>query len=87
MLWHEIGMLAQAVTRSLDLNDDGVMEEAIEEGGGDNWVAEDLAPFGEAAIGGKDHGAALVAGIHELEEQIPAARDDRQVPDFVYDQE
>ena len=36
VLWHEIGMLAQAVTRSLDLNDDGVMEQAIEKRGGDN---------------------------------------------------
>lgn len=67
MLWHEIGMLAQAVTRSLDLDDDDVMEETIEERGGDNWVAEDLAPFGKATVGGEDHGGALVAGIDELE--------------------
>jgi hypothetical protein len=40
VLWHEIGMLAQAVTRSLDLDDHGVVEETIEERGGDNWVAE-----------------------------------------------
>jgi hypothetical protein len=29
VLWHEIGMLAQALTRSLDLDDDGVMEETL----------------------------------------------------------
>ena len=74
MLWHEIGMLAQAVTRSLDLDDDDVMEETIEERGGDNWVAEDLTPFGKATVGGEDHGGALVAGIDELEEQVAAAR-------------
>jgi hypothetical protein len=73
VLRHAIGMLAQAITRSLDLNDDGVMEEAIEECGGDNWVAEDLTPFGKAAVGGEDHGGALVARIDELEEQVTAA--------------
>src|SRR5262249_8341032 len=86
-LRHEIGMLAETITRSLDLDDDGVMEEAIEECGGDNWVAEDLTPFGKAAVGGEDHGGALVAGIDELEEQIAAARNDRQISDFIHDQE
>jgi len=74
-------------TRSLDLDDDGVMEETIEERGGDNWVAEDLAPFGKATVGGEDHGGALAAGIDELEEQVAAARNDRQISDLVHDQE
>ena len=50
-------------------------------------VAKNLTPFGEAAIGGEDHGAALVASVDELEEQIAAARNDGQVADFVHDQE
>jgi len=87
VLWHEIGMLAQAVTRSLDLDDDGVVKQAIEERGGDHWVAEDLTPFGKATVGGEDHGGALVAGIDELEEQVAAARNDRQVSDLIHDQE
>ena len=46
-----------------------------------------LAPFGEAAVGGEDHGALLVAGVDELEEQIAAAGHDGQVADLVDDQE
>ena len=52
MLRHKVGMLAKPITRSLDLDDDGVVKQAIEERGGDHWVAEDLTPLGKAAIGG-----------------------------------
>ena len=36
-------------------------------------------PFGEAAVGGEDHGALLVAGIDGLEEQIAATGNTRCV--------
>ena len=44
VLGDEIGMRAQAVAGPLDLDDDGVVEEAIEQGGGDDRVAEDVTP-------------------------------------------
>ena len=50
VLWHEIGMLTQPVAGSFDLDDDGVVKQPIEQRGGDNGIAEDLAPFGEAAV-------------------------------------
>jgi hypothetical protein len=50
MLGHQFGMLAQSVTRSLDLHDDGVMQQSVEKCGGDNRIAEDVAPFSEAAV-------------------------------------
>jgi hypothetical protein len=56
-------MLAQPVAGAFDLDDDGVMQEPIEERGGDHGIAEHLAPLGEAAIGSQEHGAALVAGV------------------------
>src|SRR3546814_10081923 len=46
-----------------------------------------LAPFGKAAVGGEDHGAAFIAGVDQLEEQVAAAWDDRQVADLVDDQQ
>ena len=64
-----------------------MVEQSIEKCGGNDWIAEDLAPFGESAIGREDHGAALVASVDELEEQIAAARNDRQIADLVDDQE
>ena len=64
---------------TLDLDHDGVVQQTVEQRGGDDGVAEDLAPFGEAAIRGEDHGALFVTGVDELEEQIAAAENDRQI--------
>ena len=43
VLRDEIGVLAQAVACAFDLDDDGVVEKAVEQRGGDDRVAEDLA--------------------------------------------
>ena len=45
-------MLAEAIAGAFDLDDDGMVEEAVQQGGGDDGVAEDLAPFGEGARAG-----------------------------------
>jgi hypothetical protein len=79
VLWYKIGVLTEPVARTFNLDDNVVVEQPIEEGSGDNGIAEDLAPFGEAAVGGEDHGALLVAGIEGLEEQIAAAGNTRCV--------
>jgi hypothetical protein len=57
------GVLAQPVAGAFDLDDDGVMQEPIEERRGDHGIAEHLAPLGEAPLGGQDHRAAFVAGV------------------------
>jgi hypothetical protein len=46
------GVGAQAVAGALDLNDDGVMQEPVQQRRGNDGVAEDLTPLGEAAVGG-----------------------------------
>ena len=50
MLRHQFGMLAQPVTRSLDLHDDGVMKQSVEKGCSDNRIPEDIAPLRKAAV-------------------------------------
>ena len=45
MLGDEIGVLAQAIARSFDLDHHGVVQEPIEKGGGDDRIAEHLAPL------------------------------------------
>lgn len=50
MFGHELGVLAEPITRSVDLDDDRMVKQAIEKCGCDDRVAEDLAPFGETAI-------------------------------------
>ena len=87
MLGDELGVLTQAVAGALDLDDHGVVQEAVEEGGGHHGVAEDLAPLGEAPVGREDHRAPLVSSVDQLEEQAAAIGDDWQVADLIDDQE
>jgi hypothetical protein len=84
-VWHFSAVLAEPIARSLDLDDDGVVKQPIEQRGGD--YGTNLAPFGKAAVGRQDHGTALIAGIDQLEEQIAAAGNDRQISDLVDNQE
>jgi hypothetical protein len=45
-----------------------VVEKAIKDGGSDDTIAEDLAPFGEPLVAGKDDAATLVASGDQREE-------------------
>ena len=38
-----VGVLAQPITRSFDLDDDGVVKQSVEERGCDDGIAEDVA--------------------------------------------
>ena len=49
---------------------DGVVEDPVEDGRGDDPVPEDLAPASEALVAGEDHESLLVAPADELEEQV-----------------
>jgi hypothetical protein len=71
-LRHEVGGLAQTVTRTFDLDDDRVVKKPVQESRGHDGITKDLSPFRKAAIGGEDHGAFFVACVDELEEQISA---------------
>src|SRR5439155_23295620 len=64
-----------------------MVEHAIEDGGGDDAVAEDIAPAAEGLVAGQDERPLLVAAADQLEEQVGAALVDRQVADLVDDQE
>src|SRR4051812_48753852 len=46
----QIGVLAQAIARALDMDDNGVVKQPVEQSGSDDGMAEELAPFGEAAV-------------------------------------
>ena len=62
----------------------GVVQESVEDGGGQGGVAiEDLRPLLEHAVGGDRDGAALVAVADDLEQQVGAGFVDGQVSEFV----
>src|SRR3546814_10858441 len=69
---NERGVLTHPVAGALDLDDDGVVQQPVEQRGGDNGFAEDLTPFGEAAIGSEDHGAFFVTGVDEQIGRAPS---------------
>ena len=57
------GMLPEAIRVALDLDDDGVVQQAVEECCSDDVVAEDLSPLLESTVRSQDHRAAFIAGI------------------------
>ena len=53
--------------------------EAVEQRGGNDGIAEHLAPLGEAAVGGKDRRPFLLLDVDKLEEQVGVAAVDGEV--------
>lgn len=80
-------MLAKPVAGAVDLDDDGMVQEAIKQCGRDDGIAEDISPFGKAAVCGQDHRALLVSSVDEVEEEIAAAGHDGEIADLVDDEQ
>ncbi len=80
-------LLFEPIRVAPDVDGDRVMQDPVEDRGGNNPVAEDLAPAAEALVGREDHRAPLVAAANELEEEVGAGAIDRQVADLVDDQQ
>ena len=64
-----------------------MVEQAIQQGRGHDLIAKDLGPLTESAVGGEDHRGALVASVDQLEEEIAAIGADREISDFIDDQQ
>jgi hypothetical protein len=45
-------MTAETIAGALKAYENGVVQQAVEQRGSDDGVAEHLAPFGKAAVGG-----------------------------------
>lgn len=87
MLRQQVGVLSHAIAGSLDLDDHGVVKKAIEQRGGHDRIAKDIAPFGKAAVGCEDHGALFISRVDELEEEVASPRRDGEIPDLVHDEQ
>ena len=74
---------AEPVAGAFHGEDVGVVDDAVDHGGGDGLVSEHCAPAGERQVGGQDQGGVLVAGGDELEEQVGGVLLEGQVADFV----
>lgn len=63
-------LVLEPVGVAAQVDDLGVVDEAVDHRGGDDVVAEDLALPAERLVRGHDEGGALVPGEDELEEQV-----------------
>ena len=63
------------------------MGEAVEQGSGEAFGAEDFGPFLEGQVAGHQGGAALVALAENLEEQFGAGLGQRHEAQFIDDQQ
>ncbi len=66
-----LALSAEAVAIAADLDDGGVVHEAVEHGGGEDGVTgEGLVPGPERQVRGEDDRALLVAARDDLEQEI-----------------
>ena len=80
-------LFAQAVAVAADGDDVAVVQQPVEDRGGDHRIAEDGAPLADRPVRGDQHGTPLVAARHQLEEQVSGVGLKRQVAEFVHDQQ
>ena len=69
------------------LDDVAMVSQAVEQRGRHFGVAEHAGPFTEGEIGGDDDGCALVKSADEVEQELAARLGERQVAEFVEDDE
>ena len=86
LLAHKFLSLFEAVRLALDINDGAVMQNAIEDSGGNGDVGKDLVPLREGLIGSEDGGGLLITPGNQLEEQIRALDVHREIPDLINNQ-
>jgi len=91
LVWRgeESGFLAffEAVAVSPDAQGRGVVEESVEDGGGDDGVAEDVSPVAVALVARQEDASFLVARADELEEDGRALVVEWQVAHLVDDED
>src|SRR5258705_7905035 len=63
------------------------MEESVEDRCGDDRIAEDIAPAGQALVRRQNDRAALVATGDQLKEQVRARWTEGQIADLIDDEE
>ena len=80
-------MIFEPVAVTLDVDHPGMMEKPVEDGRGDDRVAEELLPVDEALVRGQDRRAFLVPVGDELKKEIGLPAVDGQIADLVDDDE
>ena len=83
---HKFLAFLEAVRLAFDVNNGAVMQDTIQDSGGNGDVGKDLVPLGEGLIGSEDGGGLLIASGNQLEKQISALNVHGEIADFVDNQ-
>src|SRR5947209_15968049 len=78
--------LFEPITFSADVHRRGVMQQAIEDRGRDDRVAEDRTPLAIAFVRSQDDAASFITGADQLEENSCPQLIQRQIPHLINDQ-
>jgi hypothetical protein len=77
----------EAVARTLEGQDLGMVHDPVDHRCGDDLVTEDVAPTGERQVGGQDQRGVFVAAGDQLEEQVRGVLFERDISDLVDDEQ
>ncbi len=80
-------LLAQPVAIAANGQHVAVVQQAVQDGGRHDLVAQHRAPVAHGAIGGEQDAAALVAAADQLEQQVRRRGFERQIAELVDDQQ
>ena len=87
LLLHIFFAFFQAVAFAFDVDDGAVVQDAVQDRGGDGDVGEDLVPLRKGLVGGKDGGGLLIPPGNELKEQVRPLNIHREITDLVDDEQ
>ena len=76
-LTHKFFAFFQPVRLALDVDNGAVMQDTVQDSGGDGDVGKDLVPLGEGLVGGKNGGRFLIPSGNELEKEICKSSNDQ----------
>jgi hypothetical protein len=79
--------VSEPIAIAFEGDDVGVVDEPVDHGGGNDVVAEHLAPPAEGLVAGDDETGSFVAAGDELEEQVGRFGLEGDVADFIDDQQ
>ena len=82
-LAHKFLAFLQAIRLALYVDHGAVMQDAIQDGGGNGDVGKDLVPLGEGLVGCKDSGRFLVPPGNELKEEVCTLNVHEKVTNFI----
>ena len=85
LLAHKFLSLLEPVRLTFDVDHSAVMQDTVQDGGGNGDVSKNLVPLGEGLIGSEDGGGLLIPPGNQLEEQIRALDVHREISNFIDD--